>query len=171
MTSIVVRAEKMAAGGDAIARIADGRVAFVRGALPGESVAVELVQSKKDFVRAEVVEVLEPSARACSRRAWPTLRAAAGVRGSTSTPTHNSTEGGRRRRGACSAPASWSNRWCTSVRRYRRGPIARRCGLPPARRGRLGLRGRNSHDVVELDGCPVSHPLIDELLAGRPGSR
>jgi 23S rRNA (uracil1939-C5)-methyltransferase len=30
---------------------------------------------------------------------------------------------------------------------------------------RLGLRGRHSHDVVELDGCPVSHPLLEDLLA------
>ena len=55
MPSIEVRAEKMAAGGDAIARLADGRVVFVRGALPGELVEVEVVQSKKDFARAEVV--------------------------------------------------------------------------------------------------------------------
>ena len=30
---------------------------------------------------------------------------------------------------------------------------------------RLGLRGRHSHDVVELDACPVSHPLLQDLLA------
>src|SRR4249920_329044 len=62
MSSIVVRAEKMAAGGDAIAHLADGRVAFVRGALPNELVAVQIVQSKKDFVRAEVLDVVEPAA-------------------------------------------------------------------------------------------------------------
>ena len=61
MSSIVVRAEKMAAGGDAIARLPDGRVVFVRGALPGESVAIDVVQSKKDFARAEVAEIVEPS--------------------------------------------------------------------------------------------------------------
>src|SRR5258706_5355084 len=49
----------MAAGGDAIARLADGRVAFVRGALPGELVEIDVVETKKDFVRAEVVQVLE----------------------------------------------------------------------------------------------------------------
>ena len=30
---------------------------------------------------------------------------------------------------------------------------------------RLGLRSRHSHDVVELDACPVSHPLLQDLLA------
>ena len=62
MSSIVVRAEKMAAGGDAIGHLPDGRVVFVRGALPGETVAIDVVQSKKDFARAEVVEVVEASA-------------------------------------------------------------------------------------------------------------
>ena len=73
MATIVVRAEKMAAGGDAIARLDDGRVAFVRGALPGELVEIEIVQAKKDFVRAEVVEVVEPS-RAARRAAVPGAR-------------------------------------------------------------------------------------------------
>ena len=30
---------------------------------------------------------------------------------------------------------------------------------------RLGLRSRHSHDVVELSACPVSHPLLQDLLA------
>jgi 23S rRNA (uracil1939-C5)-methyltransferase len=31
--------------------------------------------------------------------------------------------------------------------------------------GRLGLRGRSSHEVIEMDGCPVSHPLLEEMLS------
>jgi 23S rRNA (uracil1939-C5)-methyltransferase len=37
--------------------------------------------------------------------------------------------------------------------------------LATGRGGRVGLRGRNSHDVAELGGCPVSHPLLEEMLA------
>ena len=64
--------------------IADGRVVFVRGALPDELVAIEVVQSKKDFARAEVLEVLEASvAPRRSRRAPSTQQGVAGARGST----------------------------------------------------------------------------------------
>ena len=35
-------------GGEAIARDDDGRVVFVRGALPGETVEAELIAAKKD---------------------------------------------------------------------------------------------------------------------------
>ncbi len=58
---LTLRPERLVAGGDALARD-DGRVVFVRGALPGEVVAADVVEAKKDFARAEVVEVVEPSA-------------------------------------------------------------------------------------------------------------
>lgn len=51
-----------AAGGAAAARTEDG-VVFVDGALPGETVEVELTQVKKRFARARVTSVLEPSER------------------------------------------------------------------------------------------------------------
>lgn len=58
---LTVRAERMVAGGDAMARLEDGRVAFVTGALPDEEVEVEVSNDRKDFVKATVTEVLEPS--------------------------------------------------------------------------------------------------------------
>ena len=58
---LTVRAERMVAGGDALARLDDGRVAFVTGALPGEEVELEIRNDRKDFVRAGVTEVLESS--------------------------------------------------------------------------------------------------------------
>src|SRR4051794_29873728 len=62
MEQVDLTPTSVAAGGDAIARLADGRVVFVPGALPGEIVRCRLVSSKKDYARAEVVEVLSPSA-------------------------------------------------------------------------------------------------------------
>ncbi len=56
-----VVAEKVAAGGDAIAHLDDGRVVFVDGAIPGETVQVAVHTSKKDFAKASVLAVLEPS--------------------------------------------------------------------------------------------------------------
>ena len=164
MSSIVVRAEKMAAGGDAIARIADGRVAFVRGALPGELVEIEIVQSKKDFVRAEVVDVIEPSthrvvppcpahAAGCGGCTWQHVDDGAQLEMKSAVVTEALTRTGRLVDPlveiGSSVPA-WSYR--TTLR------LA-------AGRHRLGLRGRSSHDIVELDGCPVSHPLLEDLLA------
>ncbi len=51
----------LAHGGDGVARLEDGRVAFVRDACPGDRVRAEILQDKGRFVRAKTVEVLEPS--------------------------------------------------------------------------------------------------------------
>ena len=48
-------------GGEAIARHDDGRVVFVRGALPGETVLAEIVHEKRDWARAHVVDIVEAS--------------------------------------------------------------------------------------------------------------
>jgi len=164
MSSIVVRAEKMAAGGDAIARIEDGRVAFVRGALPGELVAVEVVQSKKDFVRAVVLDVVEPSvhrveppcpahAAGCGGCTWQHIDDEAQLAMKSAVVLEALTRTGKLIDPVVDAGSSvpaWAYR--TTLR------LA-------VGNHRLGLRARNSHDVIELDGCPVSHPLLQELLA------
>ena len=53
--------EKMVQGGEGMARLEDGRVCFVAGALPGELCKVRLTFQKKDFTKGRVVEVIEPS--------------------------------------------------------------------------------------------------------------
>lgn len=55
--------ERMAYGGAGVGRLDDGRVCFVHGTLPGERVLVEVYKAKKNFVEADLVEVLEASPR------------------------------------------------------------------------------------------------------------
>jgi SAM-dependent methyltransferases related to tRNA (uracil-5-)-methyltransferase len=52
--------EKLVAGGDGLGFL-DGKAVFVPLALPGESVLVRPLPGKRDFLRAELVEVIEPS--------------------------------------------------------------------------------------------------------------
>ncbi|HEV7861441.1 MAG TPA: TRAM domain-containing protein, partial [Acidimicrobiia bacterium] len=49
----------IAAGGEGVGRLADGRAVFVRGALPGERVTVILTEAKARFARGQILEVLE----------------------------------------------------------------------------------------------------------------
>ena len=48
-------------GGDGLGRLGDGRVVFVPGAFAGESVKAEIVEEKKNFVKARLVEIVDPS--------------------------------------------------------------------------------------------------------------
>lgn len=61
MTEFELTLDRFAFGGEAIGRLPDGRAAFVPLALPGERVRVELVEQKRSFARARLVEVLQPS--------------------------------------------------------------------------------------------------------------
>ncbi|MGV3759067.1 MAG: TRAM domain-containing protein, partial [Actinomycetota bacterium] len=60
-TAIELDVTAVVAGGDGLARDQDGRVVFVAGALPGERVAAEVTERRKDFARARVARVLQAS--------------------------------------------------------------------------------------------------------------
>lgn len=161
-----VRIEKMAAGGDAIGRLPDGRVVFVDGALPGERVLVELHTTKRDFAKGRVGAVLEASphrvvppcperARGCGGCGWQHAAPDAqlqwkadivvdALRRTAKLPDAEVRTGG--------AVAQWEYR--TGMR------------LAVARDGRVGLRAAASHRVVGLRSCMVAHPALAAMLGG-----
>ncbi len=51
----------LAYGGEAMGRLPDGRAVFVPFALPGEIARVRLVEERRGFARADLVEILAPS--------------------------------------------------------------------------------------------------------------
>ncbi len=63
MTSdlLTVKLDKLTYGGDALGRLSDGRAVFVPFGLPGETVSIRILNEKPNHVRAELIEVLEPS--------------------------------------------------------------------------------------------------------------
>ena len=60
MTSNVYIAKNVY-GGDGLGRLGDGRVVFVPGAWAGEQVKAEIVEEKRNYVKARLVEVVEKS--------------------------------------------------------------------------------------------------------------
>lgn len=160
----------VAAGGDALARDADGRVVFVEGALPGERVAVRITEAHKDYARAVAVEILDPSP---DRVTPPCPTLAAGCGGCTwqhVTPAAQS-----RLKAAIVVDA---------LRRIARLPeppepsvvaldglalrtTARLSVSPTARAGhrpRGGKAGDGAAAAIETDTCLVVHPLLEELV-------
>ena len=160
----VVRVEKMAAGGDAIARLADGRILFVDGALPDETVRVNITANKRDFAKGVVAEVVQPSpqrvappcpelAKGCggcgwqhaapdAQLQWKADVVADALRRTAKLPDADVRIGGR--------VSPWGYR--TSMR------------LAVTPDGRVGLRSSGSHRVVALESCMVAHPALAALL-------
>jgi 23S rRNA (uracil1939-C5)-methyltransferase len=157
-------AERMAAGGDALARMPDGRVLFASGALPGERVSVQVRQSRKDFAKGSVLEVLDASphrvqppcpelARGCGGCGWQHLA----PRAQLDLKADIVRDALRRTARLPEVPvhvgaAVAAHGYRTTVR------VAVTDG------GRVGFRAASSNRVVSVDGCMVAHPLLSSLL-------
>jgi len=56
-----VKIDRLVYGGDGFGRLGDGRAVFVPFTLPGETVRIMLVEEKTRYVKAKLMEILEPS--------------------------------------------------------------------------------------------------------------
>ena len=150
----------VAHGGHCVAR-ADGRVVFVRHALPGERVrAVVTEDGGGSFCRADAVEVLDASPyrveAPCSWAACGRLRR---LRPAARRPRRAARPQGRRR--SPSSCAGWpGSSGGSRVEELPGGPLGwrHRVRLAVDEQGRAGLRAHRSHDVLPIADCPLTPP-------------
>jgi tRNA/tmRNA/rRNA uracil-C5-methylase (TrmA/RlmC/RlmD family) len=157
--------ERAAPGGDCVAHAPDGRVVFVRGALPGERVRARVTDENRRLLRADTIEVLEASAD----RVEPPCPLAVPGRCGGCDWQHAAIPKGRELKGEVlreqlirlggvdpggievePAPSSpdglgWRTRVQVSV----------------GRDGSRGLLRHRSHAVQRVRHCPISHPLVE----------
>ena len=157
-------------GGHCVARDADGRVVFVRHALPGELVRARVTEASGSFARADAVEVLSPSP---DRVAPPCPHAGPG------------------RCGGC----DWQHASGPAQRALKaaivREQFARLAGLDVAvdvealpggllgwrtrvqyavgADGTVGLRRHRSHEIEPLASCPLGAPEVAAAPSARRG--
>ncbi len=153
-------------GGHCVARLdgPHGRVVFVRHALPGERVTAEITEWHKGYLRADAVEIHEPS----PDRVQP--------------PCPYAHPGGC---GGCDLQHVASDaqlEWKAAVVREQLERMARisvpvrvealptglldwrtRVRYAVDAAGRAGLLQHRSHQVVPIDRCRIAHPAIQEL--------
>ncbi len=55
-------------GGDALARLPDGRAVFIPYALPDETIRIHIVEDKERYARAEILEIISPAAQRITPR-------------------------------------------------------------------------------------------------------
>ena len=164
MNNEQVRFERLVAGGDALGHLADGRVVFVPGALPGELVDVQITQAKKDFARGTVASIVEPSAhrvappcehvgRGCGGCLWQHLDVAQHMEAKVAIVRE-----ALRRNGKIETLEVVAGGFVP--------PTASRTTLRMAVTpdGRLGFRRGGSHDVIDTPTCLVAHPLLNEFI-------
>ena len=157
----------MTAGGDALARDADGRVVFVEGALPGERVRALVTSARKDYARAVTVEVVEASP---DRVAPPCAARVAGCGGCS----WQHVDAGAQTRLKVEIVVDALRRIAHVDLEEAGLTVGTRRPLEPPRRttvrlgvgpdGRAGERRRSSHDVVVADACQAVDPHLEQLV-------
>lgn len=173
-----VVAEHLVAGGDAIGHLPSGKVVFISGALPGETVRVSLTDTRKDFARATVDAIVVASpervsppcphvAEGCGGCQWQHLS----QRGQRDAKIRIAAESLAR-----TARLGAVEDLLPRIRDF--GAVAALGSRTTVRiafdeNGRPGFRRQGSHDVVPIGQCLVAHPLINAVIpriAAEPGS-
>lgn len=168
--TVIVRAERMVAGGDAMAHVPDGRVAFVTGALPGEEVEAEVRNDRKDFVKATVTEVLEPAAErvepscpfrrvGCGGCGWMHFQVDAQLAAKTEIVAESLRRIGRFDADEVERLVEIGG----GVEPFGYRTTIRLVGMEG---GHVGFREERSDAVVPIDHCQVAHENLSAVLRG-----
>jgi tRNA/tmRNA/rRNA uracil-C5-methylase (TrmA/RlmC/RlmD family) len=157
---------RVAHGGHCVARH-EGRVVFVRHALPGETVVVEITEDRGgSFCRGDAVEVESPSP---DRVEPPCPHARPG--GCGGCDFQHAAPAAQRALKAAVLHEQLSRLAGLDVpvemEELPGGPLSwrTRVRLATDESGRPGFRAHRSHDVVPIDVCPIAAPgTVDEVV-------
>lgn len=155
----------VAAGGDGIGRLPEGRVVFVEGGLPGERVVVEVTALHRDYAKGRLADVLDASPdrvappcawveRGCGGCGWQHARPESQVAMKEAVLTD-----ALRRIAHLDAMALLGPSVPLPFEGYRTS-----VHLGVDERGRPGYRVRHHHDLVAVNGCLVVHRRLGELI-------
>lgn len=161
MTVIDVEVTSLAAGGDGVARDANGRVTFVPRSAPGDLVRTRLVKQTKSFARGELVEIVRPSTL---RVAPPCEYFAAGCGGCQWQHVDRAAQLAAKHAIVTNALRKLPGLVVEDVLAPAPAYGWRRRARFHVHAGKVGLYALASHDVIAIDHCPQLEPELDAAL-------
>jgi 23S rRNA (uracil1939-C5)-methyltransferase len=160
----IIQIEKLVSGGDGLGRL-NGKVILVPLVIPGENVKVRILEQKRGYDKAELLEVLEPSPErtdprcpwfgVCGGCNWQHIHYRAQIIFKKAI-----FEDAMTRIGKLTFPPpviEYREPW-----NYRN-----RARFQADSEGNLGFLRRGSNTLIDLRDCPVLHPGLSELLKSR----
>jgi 23S rRNA (uracil1939-C5)-methyltransferase len=151
----------LAAGGDGVARDADGRVTFVPRSAPGDRVRVRLTKETKSFARGELVSIVTPSP---VRVEPPCEHFVAGCGGCQWQHVARPAQQDAKRALVAGALRNLPGLVIEEVLDPAPAYGWRRRARFHVAGGKVGLYTHGSHDVVAIARCPQLVPELDAAL-------
>lgn len=160
-STVELQIEKLVVGGEGLAR-KDGAVFFVPLTAPGDLVKARITEDKKNFFRAEVVELLQASPQRtrpecsyfgeCGGCSWQHLKYEAQLEAKKNLVLENLQKFLKTDslpfQGIVPSPQQW---------RYRNRI------QPQIQEGRLGFQGAKSHKLVPIEDCLIAEKTLLSL--------
>ena len=164
MRGLELSIEKLVPGGEGFLRLPDGQALFVRGAAPGDRIRLGSVEKQRGTLWTNDYELITPS----PDRVTPECPVAAACGGcdlmhlSRSSELLQKTamlkEALERVAGVAMTPATLTSAEASAGYRSR-------VRFHIGQHGKLGFFARGSHQLVEVPGCLVADPRINQALA------
>ena len=175
MTELTLTLTTMAHGGQAMGRDENGRSVFVPTAIPNETVRVQLIEEKRNFARAELLEIIKPSPQRtvpecqyfelCGGCHFQHMTYEAQLKTKQNVVIDQLTRLGKLRdvrvRPTLPNPTPWRYQYDVA--------------FSPTEDGRLGFWAPREKRVIPIDECPITAPhlltILQDLDMELPGLR
>ena len=159
-----ITADRLAAGGAGVGR-RDGKVMFIDGAYPGDHVKARITKEKKNWAKAQVVEILDPStdrvgppcphANECGGCPWMGLSYETQLDWKRTIAKETIERiGGIEIDIEPVIPSPKNLGYRSRVR----------LALTSGDRPRLGYRKKGSHDIAPINACPVADESVNATI-------
>ncbi len=155
--------EKLVPGGDGFLRLPDGQALFVPGAAPGDCIRVRSVEKQRGTLCVRDFELL----RSGPDRVTPECPVAASCGGCDLMHVSRSAELDQKASMLREALERVGGLSVTSASPSSAGPTLgyrSRVRFHVGRHGKLGFFARGTHQLVEVPGCAVADPAINQAL-------
>ena len=159
MEPVTVKTEKMAFGGNTIAKI-NSKTVFIPFSMPDETLSINIVQHKNDYDNAEIIKILEPS----PERKNPECKYYGSCGGCNMM--HIKSEYQRELRKQMLSDTFAANKIELPEIQVVYGPDFNYRSRFQFTDG--GLCQKNSNNVIAVDECLCAEPAINEYLASTP---
>jgi 23S rRNA (uracil1939-C5)-methyltransferase len=164
---ITVNIDDLAMGGEGVAH-SGGLAVFVPDSVPGDELKVGLVELKKNFARGAIIDIVKPSpdrvaskcllAKACGGCQWQHISYPTQLKYKTKIVKETLSRLGKLNNIKVSDIIGMDEPW--GFRNKIQYPIAGVSGKGSGIRIAMGYYRQGTHDVVDIDCCPIEHPQL-----------